>query len=412
MVTKRGKTLYIYFKPFKDKKIGVRVDVNTAREANQIEGAVLRACRTGSYEGLDPIARETCIRMFTNQKWELPPALADFVAPVAKGELTLRQAVEIFIKYPEIHDCQERPRYEQCIEHLVEHFGQDCLVKSIWVPEIKEYMAKRLEEGAAPSTVNRQKGTLSKMFQVLVEKRYADANPVRLVKNLSQKSEERQVYLSVETVRAIADRCPPWYQPMLWMAFHTGMREGEILGLTRKQMNLSERMVYLGPEDTKEGHWKRVPIHKDLVTILQDVLDGPALLSGKVFALQDGKGLRDLDPESFKNVWPRVRKALGFKDPLPRFHDLRHTWRTNARRSGVDPQIAESIMGHWLKGRSVNDRYGYIGDKELLQAIDKITFDHGETKVFVARSKESGPKGNKRETNGGVQEKRSCGNMT
>jgi hypothetical protein len=32
-------------------------------------------------------------------------------------------------------------------------------------------------------------------------------------------------------------------------------------------------------------------------------------------------------------------------------------------------------MGHWFKGKSVNDRYGRIGDQELLDAIDKMTFD-------------------------------------
>lgn len=72
--------------------------------------------------------------------------------------------------------------------------------------------------------------------------------------------------------------------------------------------------------------------------------------------------------------------------PYPRFHDLRHTWRTNARRSGIDAQLAESIMDHWFKG---NDRYGRISDKELLNAIDKMTFDHGDTEIFVSTSLKS-----------------------
>ena len=42
-------------------------------------------------------------------------------------------------------------------------------MKSIWIPQIKEYQIERLNEGAAPSTVNKEKATLSKMFQVLME---------------------------------------------------------------------------------------------------------------------------------------------------------------------------------------------------------------------------------------------------
>lgn len=72
-------------------------------------------------------------------------------------------------------------------------------------------------------------------------------------------------------------------------------------------------------------------------------------------------------------------------EPPPRFHDLRHTWRTNARRSGVDPQIAETIMGHVFRIRSVNDRYGRISDQELLKAIDMMNFDNGETEILVVQ---------------------------
>jgi len=78
-----------------------------------------------------------------------------------------------------------------------------------------------------------------------------------------------------------------------------------------------------------------------------------------------------------------VIKIEGF-DHAPRFHDLRHTWKTNARRSGMDPEIRESIMGHWSRQRTVSERYGSISDQELLQAIDRMTFDHGETEIWVA----------------------------
>ena len=89
-----------------------------------------------------------------------------------------------------------------------------------------------------------------------------------------------------------------------------------------------------------------------------------------------------------------------------RFHDLRHTWRTNARRSGIDPQIAEAILGHCFSKRSVNGRYGYIDDEELVRAFDKMTFSHGDTKILVARNRFS-KNGDKMETNEGYKRKRS-----
>jgi hypothetical protein len=44
-------------------------------------------------------------------------------------------------------------------------------------------------------------------------------------------------------------------------------------------------------------------------------------------------------------------------------------------------------MGHSERGRSVHERYGHISDEELLEAIDRMTFDHGETVIMVAGKK-------------------------
>ncbi len=244
-VMKRNGHFYIYFRPFKDKKIGLKLDVKSKTEAKRLENMVLTACRSGSYAALDPMAREVCVRMFTNQGWEMPAEFAGVRRP--QEELTLWSACELFFKYPDIKGNPSRERYEMCIVHLVEHFGKDKPMKSIWVPDIKRYQIERLNAGASPSTVNWEKSTLSKIFQVLVEFQYVEANPARLVKNLSQKSEERHVYLSSQDVARIAGACPPWFRPIVQTAYFTGMRRGEILTLTRKQVK------YNGPHKLDRG---------------------------------------------------------------------------------------------------------------------------------------------------------------
>jgi integrase len=410
-VMKRGGDWYIYFRPFKDKKIGVKLDVATKTEAKGIEAMLTRACRTGDYTGLDPVSREACVRMFINQKWQLPPELGGRVVTAPTAELTLWKACELFMKYPETRAKNEKAlvRYELSMTHLVRLLGKEVPLKALWVPELKQYQIERLSEGAAPNTINIELSCLSRIFAVMIEMRLLDANPCRQTKRLSTKSNEREVYLSLETVQAIADECPTWYQRYMWCAFYTGMRRGELIRLTRKQVNLGKRIISLRPEDTKEGKPKRIPVHGDLVPILAEAMSIPYLLSDRVFLVQDHKGIRPPGVDTVDNPWARACKILGF-DPHPRFHDLRHTWRTNARRSGMDYQIAESIMGHWHKGKSVNDRYGRISDDELLQAIDRMTFDHGKTEIVVPQKrhqkKVSGKNGNKMETRLPMKEQR------
>jgi hypothetical protein len=54
----------------------------------------------------------------------------------------------------------------------------------------------------------------------------------------------------------------------------------------------------------------------------------------------------------------------------------------NARRSGMDPEIREAILGHKDRVLSVSERYGRISEQELIQAIDILTFNHGETEIW------------------------------
>jgi hypothetical protein len=53
----------------------------------------------------------------------------------------------------------------------------------------------------------------------------------------------------------------------------------------------------------------------------------------------------------------------------------------------MDPEIRESILGHWFKEKSVSERYGRISNEELVQAIDLMTFDHGQTEILMAGQK-------------------------
>ncbi len=381
-IEKRGRTYYLRFRPFGRQLITVRTPAETKTRAMQLERAILTACQSQDYRALDPEARAVCLTMFKNRDWELPADLGD--SKPVKEEVTLWRAVELFLNYPGIKNSKTKERYVYALRHVVGHLGKDRPVKGLWLPEIRLYQSERLTEGARPGTINWETATLSKLFGVLVELQFLDVNPVRLVKKLSEKSGQRQVYLSFEDFHRIIDGTPEWFQRFVLTAYYSGARRGELMSLTRNQVDLAGRIMRFGPEDTKERNWKRVPIHRDLVPILEECMKVRSFESDKFFLMQDTKGTRPVHKEAIKSQWRRRVEKLGF-DPRPHLHDLRHTWRTNARRSGVDPQIAEAILGHWFKGKSVNDRYGVISDQELVQAVDRMILDNGETVIWASQ---------------------------
>jgi len=384
-VTKRKKGYYIYFRPFKHELVGVATDAKSKTEARQIEMALLKACRTGDYGALDPTVREVCARMFQNQSWALPDQLE--ISLPTSGELTLWKGIQLCLTYPGMKDSSNRERHEQAFLHVVRLMGQDSTIKSIWVPDIEAYQMRRMDEGAAPSTVNKEKAALSKMFNVLIKLRLLEVNPAKLVKNLNEKSGEREVYLSHKDFRLIVEELPFWERPIVQTLYFTGMRRGEALGLTRDRVNFKERMILLRPEDVKERRWKRVPIHRDLVPVLEEVLKVRSIGSDKIFLING----RAPNEDSLRKPWTSAAKELEF-DPAPRLHDLRHTWKTNAMRSGMDPEIRESIMGHWFRGKTVAERYGRISDADLVREIDKVSFKNGETEILVSELKKKNPK--------------------
>ncbi len=394
-VEKRKSGFFLLIRPFGGKLIGVKTNAGTKSRAKEIEMAIRTACRCGDYRGLDPESREVCVRMFQNQGWEIPSALHRD-DPV-RDTLTLWRAVEIFVNYPSVRNSKSKERYIYCLKHLVRKMGKEKPLRDLWAPDVRLYQAERVAEGASPTTVNWETSTLSRLFRVMIEQRLVDTNPVRMVEQFTRKSSEREAYIALHDVRLIAENCPGWFRPIVWTAFYTGMRRGEILGLKRSGVNLSRRIITLSPDETKEGHWKRVPIHKEPARILEEAMRLTILGCDDVFLLRDHKGLRPINYETGRNPWPRACRKLDLKKPWPRFHDLRHTWKTNARRSGMDPEIREAILGHATRERSVSERYGRISDHELVNAIDTMTFDHGETEILTAKRKsppeDAGPPG-------------------
>ncbi|AFM24893.1 tyrosine-type recombinase/integrase [Desulfomonile tiedjei] len=404
--TSKGQSEYaLFFYPFtirqlegmgleaKKKKVLLRLpalkcpSARGEKEAKRIEALISNACKNWNFSELDSASREACGTMFRSLGIEVPASLG--IGPEPRREFTLKDASKLFLTDPEIRDSPGRWRHEASLLNLVPRLGANTPVKLIKVAHLKQYQNDRLRERKQASTINRELATLSKLFRILVENDVVDVNPVRSLKALSTRSGERQVYLSFADVQLIASHCPKWYQDLIWTAYYTGARRGELLALTRKQVDLAKRIIVISPMATKEAHWKRIPIHQDLLPTIEPLVRFAPADTDNLFLLRDSKGARPIGLETFKNCWDRALTALEksgeWKHARPRFHDLRHTWRTNARRSGIDFQIAETILGHQNKARSVSDRYGRISDKELLEAIEKLIVENGETEVLLAR---------------------------
>jgi len=180
----------------------------------------------------------------------------------------------------------------------------------------------------------------------------------------------RQVYISYSDAVKLFTLLPEWCRPIVQTLYYTGMRVGEAFGLKRDMVDLDQRIIFLRSGMLKEAVWKKIPVHRELLPVLNSCLTATTTRSeDRLFLIRDRHGVRPPSAKSVTNSWRKACAEMNF-NPSPRLADLRHTWRRNAEKSEMPDCLTREIMGHWT-----------IGDNELLQAIDRLTFDHGKTYI-------------------------------
>ena len=100
----------------------------------------------------------------------------------------------------------------------------------------------------------------------------------------------------------------PHIWPIVVFAIETGMRRGEILGLTWDNIDLKRRTVFLPL--TKNGSSREIPLSTKAVCVLQQQ------------RTRTDTHPFPVNSNAFRLAWDRLRGRAGINDL--RFHDLRH----------------------------------------------------------------------------------------
>jgi integrase len=138
------------------------------------------------------------------------------------------------------------------------------------------------------------------------------------------------------------------------LAIETGMRFGELAGVTWGNMNFEKRTIYL--PDTKNGQARTVPLSSRAQNAIQAL---PRAISGRLFSAKPG---------SIRSAFLiAVQKAKagcheGMLKNL-RFHDLRHEGITRMFEKGLNTIEVGMVSGH--KTLSMLQRYTHIRAKDL-----------------------------------------------
>jgi len=252
---------------------------------------------------------------------------------IKKSDMRFQELTEKYLEYGKINGKRSLERDECSVKALMDYF-EYFKASQINSLHIEGYKKKRLEEKKMPGTINRELACLKHMFNLAIKWKFVRENPVREVKFLKAKKYEMQILNRIEIdllVKAAEERL----KPVLIVALNTGMRRGELLGLSWNDIDFANYNMHV--KNTKSGRDRIIPMNSLVAATLkkQD-------MSEKFVFLHSWE-----KDKSFNNVTRSLHRAckkIGIEKF--RFHDLRHTAATLMVQSGVDLVTVKEILGH------------------------------------------------------------------
>lgn len=294
-------------------------------------------------------------------KVEAESAMVDILSKVQTGtapgdcKMTFKEASEIFMRLHASKKCKYNTEhgYKGYLKnHLLPYFGKLKLCE-ITPLAVNEFVAQELETGRRNSTVNKYTKLMSQIYSFMIDMDIVVKNPLARIKSLKEERSEEIRSLSTEETKILLSKTKeiyPDFYPLLFTALFTGMRQGELMGLTWDSINWITRKITVDKNfthgrvgTTKTGKVRKVDMSLELVKVLKEWrLACPKGEHNLVLPNGDG-GYQDANNMIKRRFKPALSRA-GI-DSL-RFHDLRHTYASLLLANGAPMKYVQHQLGH------------------------------------------------------------------
>lgn len=275
-------------------------------------------------------------------------------------------------------------RYEQCIPHLKEAFGNR-LVCDIDANDVAEYQRKRLAAGVSNRSVNYEVGSLRGILR-----QFGVWGPIAdRVRALPERHDVGRAISAADEARLItaasASRSPALL-PLLLLSLDTGMRASEVQALRHRDLkltwidgNIANGELIVPKSKTVAGTGRLIPFTRRVCACLSLWLPRFPEATPESFVFpfyQVGiggdkrkVGVYDVDLKRPTGSWRKAWLGACEKARVRyRWHDLRHTFISRLAESpSISEQTIRALAGH--VSRQMLEHYSHIRSNAKEAAI-------------------------------------------
>jgi len=216
-----------------------------------------------------------------------------------------------------------------------------------------------------PASVVRYLAVLSHAFTVAVKEwGWIEHNPVLKVTKPTE-PRGRVRFLSEQERNALLTACRessnPWLYTCVVVALSTGMRKGELMGLTWQDVDLQAGRIVL--QETKNNERCVVPLTGPALALLKDHAKVRRIDTDLLFP-----GHRGTAPIDLRTPWETALKRAGIEDF--RWHDLRHSTASYLAMNGASIAEIAEVLGH--KTLNMVKRYAHLSEAHTARVVESM----------------------------------------
>ena len=256
--------------------------------------------------------------------------------------------------------------YRSQIDHQIKPFIGHKQLASLTTADIQKFYNKIKKEGRvhphpihghvlSDSMVRKIHMMLHEAMEVAVRERYIVRNPTDNTTIPKKTTTEKQVLDDSQLNRFLeAIQGEPYWHDFFYVEVMTGLRRGEICGIKWSDIDFNEGTLCIKRSvSTKEGGGVSIGETKTDAgtrTIIMPPSVATLLWEKRSDAINEWvfpHYTNPSDPLHPSSAYKKLKTLLKRLElPLLRFHDLRHTFATQATDGGVDPKTLAGILGH------------------------------------------------------------------